>query len=268
MATFLGNWGLDSKVIGPDEFVAKPGLMGARLSVLAAFHKAWRQVSGRQAHSLGGNIGSRQMGKAGPSSPGLSLAVPGALSPLPARPYYWPYWAPDCFSRAPTLGFSLGSSWKAWGSKWSDSRLFPGVELGVGSFSQSGALPRQGAQLRATGSQQGLLKYAEGAAAFDLSSEAAATPRWAGVCMCLRVACVCGFTCKWGQTGHQHVHVCVCTQAPLQVHTCAYACMCVPICVRVPVSKLGSYRVWVHVYALKFAGQSTCLHVSSSVISL
>lgn len=46
----------------------------------------------------------------------------------------------------------------------------------MGGISQSGVLPRQGAQLRATGSQQGLLKYAEGAAAFDLSSEEAATP--------------------------------------------------------------------------------------------
>lgn len=30
------------------------------------------------------------MGKASPSSPGLSLTVPEALSPLPARPYYSP----------------------------------------------------------------------------------------------------------------------------------------------------------------------------------
>lgn len=56
-------------------------------------------------------------------------------------------------------------------------RFSPGVELGVGGISQSGASPRRGAQLRATGSQQGLLKYAEGAAAFDLSSKEAATPR-------------------------------------------------------------------------------------------
>lgn len=49
--------------------------------------------------------------------------------------------------------------------------LSRGVELGVGSIFQNGALARQGAQLRTTGKQQGLLKYAEGAAAFDLSSQ-------------------------------------------------------------------------------------------------
>lgn len=39
---------------------------------------------------------------------------------------------------------------------------------GIGNISQSGSLARQGAQLRATGKQQGILKYAEGASAFDL----------------------------------------------------------------------------------------------------
>lgn len=71
-------------------------------------------------------------------------------------------------------------------------RLSPGVELGVGGISQSGVLPRQGAQLRATGSQQGLLKYAEGAAAFDLSSKKQPLPAE------LECACVLeGGMCVW-----------------------------------------------------------------------
>lgn len=71
-------------------------------------------------------------------------------------------------------------------------RLSPGMELGVGSMSQSGALPRQGAQLRATGSQQGLLKYAEGAAAFDLSRKKQPLPAE------LESACVLeGGMCVW-----------------------------------------------------------------------
>lgn len=65
----------------------------------------------------------------------------------------------------------------------------------MGSVSQSGGLARQGAQLRAAGKQQGLLKYAEGAAAFDLSSgRSSHSPLSWSVHVCLRVAC--GLTCK------------------------------------------------------------------------
>lgn len=75
--------------------------------------------------------------------------------------------------------------------------LAPGVELGVGGISQSRALARQGAQLRAAGKQQGFLKDAEGAAAFDLSSHRSSPSplSWSGH-VCLRVACACGFLCK------------------------------------------------------------------------
>lgn len=75
--------------------------------------------------------------------------------------------------------------------------LAPGVELGVGGISQSRALARQGAQLRAAGKQQGFLKYAEGAAAFDLSSHRSSPSllSWSGH-VCLRVACASGFLCK------------------------------------------------------------------------
>lgn len=67
---------------------------------------------------------------------------------------------------------------------------------GVGNISQSESLARQGAQLRATGKQQGVLKYAEGASAFDLlGSRHSHSPLKWSVCVCTQ-ACGFGLTCK------------------------------------------------------------------------
>lgn len=116
------------------------------------------------------------MGKAGPSSPGLSLAVPGALSPLPARPYYWLYWA-QIASPGPRPWGSSGFFLKGLGMRDQIPDFPLGWSWGWAAFPRVGLCLGRGLSYRLQAHSRELLKYAEGAAAFDLSSEAAATPR-------------------------------------------------------------------------------------------